>query len=75
MLCGAALAVDRLLELRSGAEARDARCRDLDRRAGLRVATLPRTTLGDVELPEARERDLATAGELLLDCLQCGIDR
>ena len=70
-----ALAVDRLLELRSGAEARHARRRDLDRRTGLRVTALPRTTLGDVELPEAREGDLATGGELLLDRLQCGIDR
>jgi hypothetical protein len=58
----------------AGREARHLRGADLDRLAGARVHALTRAALGDVELAEAREGDVAPALEGLLDDVQDGID-
>src|SRR4051812_24315505 len=72
--CPAALlAADSLLELRAGAEARDARCLDLDGLARLRVPALAGGAISHVELAEPRDVDLGTARELLLDGPERGV--
>src|SRR5688572_26645005 len=68
-------AVDGLLEARARAEPRYAAGRDLNRLAGLGIAALTGVALGDVELPEAGDCDLAATAEALLDRLEHGLDR
>src|SRR5437763_12774520 len=67
-----ALPVYGLLQLRPGGEARDAGRGDVDRLAGARVLPLTGAPLGDVELAEAGERDLAATRQYVLDGSQHG---
>src|SRR4051812_37411665 len=67
--------LDGLLQARSGREAGDAARGDLHRLAGPRIPPLARAALGDVELPEARERDLFTVLQRVLDRLDDRVDR
>src|SRR3954468_17345894 len=69
------LLLDGLLEARPGGEARDAGRGDRHRLARTRVAALAGAAVGDVELPEARERDLFTALQGVLDGADHGVDR
>src|SRR4051812_30804874 len=66
--------LDGLLEARARGEARDAGRLDVDRLARARVDALARAAIGDVELAEARERDLGPAAQRLLDDLEGGVD-
>ena len=68
-------ALDGLLQRGAGAEARHLARRDLDLLAGLRVHTLAGAAVGDRELPEAGEVDLAAARQHLLDRVEDGVDR
>src|SRR5256714_5282115 len=71
---GTGSVVDGLLELRPGAEARDPRGRDVDWLAGTRVLALAGAALGDVELAETGEGNLAPAAERRLDRIQDRFD-
>src|SRR5204862_6205621 len=73
-LGGAGSVVDGLLELRPGAEAWDPRRRDVNRLAGTGMLALAGAALGNVELAEAGEGNLAPATERLLDRLADGVD-
>src|SRR4051794_30941719 len=72
---GALAALDRVLEARAGAEAGHAAGRDLDALARLRVHALAGAAVGDRELPEAGEADLASTPQSGLHDLEEGIDR
>src|SRR3954447_23939728 len=68
-------ALDGALQPRSGREPRDAAGRDLDALARLRVHALAGAAVGDRELPEAGEADLASTLESGHDDVEEGIDR
>src|SRR5579884_109886 len=67
--------LDRLLQACPGRELRHPRRRYLDSLSGGRIAALARGALGDAELPEAREHDLASTLECVFDRLQHRVDR
>src|SRR5262249_32221682 len=69
----AGLALDCLLQSRSGAEARYAASRDLDPLTRLRVHALAGATVCDRELPEAGEVDLTAACKRRLDHVESGV--
>src|SRR3954470_20933038 len=62
------------LEVSARAELRGLACGDLDALAGLRVHALARAPLGNRELAEAGDRDVASALQRLLDHLGQGVD-
>jgi len=59
--------VDRVFQSLTGFEFRLVRSRDLDRRAGLRVATGRSLTAADREIAEANNTDIATGFQLAGD--------
>src|SRR5215207_539888 len=65
--------LDGLLEAGAGGEARDLAGGDGHRLARARVATLAGAAAGDVELAEARERDLFSTLERALDRAEDGV--
>src|ERR1700733_613 len=67
--------LDRLLQLRPGAELRHRLGRDLDRLAVARVAPLACGAMDGGEFAEAGQPDLVAGGHLLGDLLESGVDR
>src|SRR5436190_19166321 len=66
--------IERCLEGLARAEPDDAALRNLDFRAGLRIASGARLALGGLERPEADERDRLSLLERLGDAFEEGID-